>query len=46
MSNGIMFHHFHGKEFPKVQGSIDKFEFLKIIDYLKKKRISLHLKNF
>ena len=24
MSNGIMFHHFHGGRYSKVQGSIDK----------------------
>ena len=34
-----MFHHFHGKEFPKVQGSISQKEFLKILSNLKKKKI-------
>lgn len=33
-----MFHHFHGKEFPKVQGSISQKEFLKILSNLKKKK--------
>lgn len=33
-----MFHHFHGGKFPKVQGSIDKKKFLKIINYLKKSK--------
>lgn len=33
-----MFHHFHGGKFPKVQGSIDKKKFLKIINYLKKNK--------
>ena len=37
MPNGIMFHHFHGEKFPKVQGSISKNDFTKIIIYLKKK---------
>ncbi len=38
MSYGLMFHHFHGKEFPKVQGSISQKEFLKILSNLKKKK--------
>ena len=38
MSNGIMFHHFHGGRYSKVQGSIDKNKFLKIINHLKKNK--------
>tara|TARA_B100000579_G_scaffold317640_1_gene267215 strand:+ start:7034 stop:7951 length:918 start_codon:yes stop_codon:yes gene_type:complete len=37
MSNGVMFHHFHGEKFPKVQGSITVKDFSKIVSYLKKK---------
>ncbi len=37
MSLGIMFHHFHGKNFKKMQGSISSNQFNSIIKYLKKK---------
>ena len=35
MSFGIMFHHFHGRGFPKMQGSISTSDFIKILKYLK-----------
>ena len=37
MSQGIMFHHFHGKGHAKTLGSIGEEQFRKIIKYLKKK---------
>ena len=32
--HGIMFHHFHSEKHPKVQGSIDKNQFEKMLDWL------------
>ena len=46
MSNGVMFHHFHGGQFPKVQGSIDKKKFYKIIYHLKKNKKIITPKEF
>ena len=46
MSNGIMFHHFHGGQFPKVQGSIGKKKFLKKIIYLKTNKKIISPKEF
>ena len=46
MSFGVMFHHFHGKKFPKMQGSISSTDFVKIIKYLKKKYNLLNPNDF
>lgn len=35
MSFGVMFHHFHGKNFPHMQGSISSSDFVSIIKYLR-----------
>ncbi len=46
MSFGIMFHHFHGKKFPKMQGSISSSDFVSIIKFLKKKYNLLNSDDF
>ncbi len=35
MSFGVMFHHFHGKNFPHMQGSISSSDFVSIIKHLR-----------
>jgi len=46
MSTGIMFHHFHGKNFPHMQGSISSSDFISIIKYLKNNYNLLDADNF
>ena len=44
--HGIMFHHFHGYNHPKVQGSICDEELANIINYLKKNYTILNANDF
>lgn len=46
MSQGVMFHHFHGRKHIKSLGSIGKDQFKKILNYLKKKYNLLPAKIF
>jgi len=42
--HGIMFHHFHGENHPKTQGSISEGDFKKILNYIGRERILPPLK--
>ena len=46
MSIGIMFHHFHGKNFPHMQGSISSSDFISIIKFLRSNYNLLNPDNF
>ena len=46
MSFGVMFHHFHDNNHRKTQGSISGKQFLKIINFLKKKYNLINAKEF
>ena len=46
MTQGIMFHHFHGKGHAKTLGSIGEEQFRKILKYLRKKYNLISADNF